>query len=234
MAYISTERVAEIRKQINAEFPDFKFRCYREHSSTVCVVIVSAPMQLLTHEDQQRGYIQVNEYTIANHYKGEAKEALTRLYAIMNEGQKWHETGDYGNQPSFYTYVYIGEFGKPFIQTKATIPGNPLPIAIEGTMAKIVHNESKDGVEIYFPSKPNASILDNIKANGFRWGKFNKCWYARVSSRSLETAAKYGSLPSTLNPETVAADEEAEATSSYINAQELAFESRGSDNGWSR
>lgn len=94
-------------------------------------------------------------------------------------------------------------------------------ITTEG-MAKIVHNQSKDGIEIYFPSKPNVAILENIKANGFRWGKFNKCWYARVSNRSIETAAKYGSLPSTLSPEAIEAQHEADGARGYVQAQEEA------------
>jgi len=77
--------------------------------------------------------------------------------------------------------------------------------------ARIVHNESKGGVEIYFPSKPSSIVLEAIKASGFRWGKFNKCWYARISSRTIETAAKYGSLPSTLT------DNDGEQDNSFDN-----------------
>lgn len=196
MAYITTERVAEIRNELNATFPDFKFRCYREHHSTVNVVIVSAPIQFLSHEQQAKGYVQANHYGGFKNQFGhcpEAVAALDKIQAIITKGQTHHETGDYGMQPSFYEHIYIGEYNKPFLFTEKQTIGT-----IIAGMAKIVHNQSKDGIEIYFPSKPNAAILDNIKANGFRWGKFNKCWYARVSSRSLETAAKYGSLPSTL------------------------------------
>lgn len=97
------------------------------------------------------------------------------------------------------------------------------------TTATIKHNEAKDGIEIYFPSKPNAAILDNIKANGFRWGKFNKCWYARVSSRTLETAAKYGSLPSTLSPEALQSQNDADGARGYVQAQEDAMYNKGGE-----
>lgn len=89
--------------------------------------------------------------------------------------------------------------------------------------ATIKHNQQKDGIEIYFPSKPNITVLDDLKANGFRWGKFNKCWYARVSSRSLATAEKYGSLPSTLSPEALEAEHEAAGVRGYVQAQEEAM-----------
>jgi len=202
MGYISTERVAEIRSELKATFPDFTFRCYREHNSTVNVVIVSAPIQFLSHEQQAKGYVQ------ANHYGGfksqfshspEAIEALDKIQAIITKGQTHYETGDYGTQPSFYEHIYIGEYNKPFVQCKPRTPGNnSIGVLQAGDMAKIVHNQSKDGIEIYFPSKPNAAVLDAIKAQGFRWGKFNKCWYARISSRTIAAAEKYGSLPSSL------------------------------------
>lgn len=79
-----------------------------------------------------------------------------------------------------------------------TTPVITAPISVAPGSDRIVHNEAKGGVEIYFPSKPSTAVLDSIKASGFRWGKFNKCWYARVSARTIETAAKYGSLPSSL------------------------------------
>lgn len=224
MGYITTERVAEIRSELKATFPDFTFRCYREHSSTVNVVIVSAPIQFLSHEQQAKGYVQ------ANHYGGfksqfshspEAIEALDKIQAIITKGQTHYETGDYGMQPSFYEHIYIGEYNKPFVVTQKRAIGSIAPVS--GEAAKIVHNEGKDGIEIYFPSKPNVAVLDNIKSNGFRWGKFNKCWYARVSSRSLATAEKYGSLPSTLSPEALEAEHEAAGVRGYVQAQEEAM-----------
>jgi len=40
-------------------------------------------------------------------------------------------------------------------------------------------NKEKNGLEIYFKSKPNQDVRDTLKSNGFRWGKYNKCWYKR-------------------------------------------------------
>ena len=102
MGYISTERVAEIRSELKATFPDFTFRCYREHSSTVNVVIVSAPIQFLSHEQQAKGYVQANHYGGFKDHFGhcpEAVEALDKIQAIITKGQTHYETGDYGMQP---------------------------------------------------------------------------------------------------------------------------------------
>lgn len=57
------------------------------------------------------------------------------------------------------------------------------------TGAYVKLNEAKQGVEIYFPVKPSASVLDKIKSRGgWRWAKFNKCWYSRMSESNVAFA----------------------------------------------
>ncbi len=195
MGYITTERVAEIRSELKATFPDFTFRCYREHSSTVNVVIVSAPIQFLSHEQQAKGYVQANHYGGFKSQFGhcpEAVEALDKIQAIITKGQTHYETGDYGMQPSFYEHIYIGEYNKPFVLTQTPAPGNPLTVA---TGATIRLNEAKGGIEICFAAKPAESVIASIKADGFRWSRFNKVWYIRDSSYNRVKAGKYGTLP---------------------------------------
>ena len=53
---------------------------------------------------------------------------------------------------------------------------------------KIVMNEEKNGIEIYFTGKPSEEIRNNLKAQGFRWSKYNKCWYAKQSQDTIEFA----------------------------------------------
>lgn len=38
-------------------------------------------------------------------------------------------------------------------------------------------NEEKNGIEVLFPSKPDAEILTVLKGAGFRWSRFAKLWY---------------------------------------------------------
>lgn len=60
---------------------------------------------------------------------------------------------------------------------------------IENTeIEKIVMNEEKNGIEIYFTGKPSEEVRNNLKAQGFRWGKFNKCWYAKQSEETINFA----------------------------------------------
>ncbi|CEQ01695.1 Uncharacterised protein [[Clostridium] sordellii] len=53
---------------------------------------------------------------------------------------------------------------------------------------KVELNEDKNGVEIYFSNKPSEEVRNNLKANGFRWSKYNKCWYAKQSEDTLNFA----------------------------------------------
>lgn len=57
---------------------------------------------------------------------------------------------------------------------------------VEGITVKL--NEEKNGIEIYFPEKPNAAILDGLKANGWRWSRFNACWYHQQTAEALAFA----------------------------------------------
>ena len=49
-------------------------------------------------------------------------------------------------------------------------------------------NEEKNGIEIYFTSKPSEEVRTALKYNGFRWSKYNKCWYAKQSEKALNFA----------------------------------------------
>lgn len=119
MAYISTERVAEIRKELKTKYPDFKFSITKRDYSTVCIVILEAPVLMTAKK-----YESVNVYYIKDNHEGEAGKILFDIYSICSIGVKWNETGDYGNQPSFYIDISIGQYDKPF---KYIIKGTNLP-----------------------------------------------------------------------------------------------------------
>ncbi|WP_226035653.1 LPD29 domain-containing protein [Aquibacillus saliphilus] len=49
-------------------------------------------------------------------------------------------------------------------------------------------NEELNGIELYFDSKPEQTVLSSLKTNGFRWSKFKKCWYNKQSEKALKLA----------------------------------------------
>ncbi|MDB0519944.1 hypothetical protein C4R87_19170 [Clostridioides difficile] len=53
---------------------------------------------------------------------------------------------------------------------------------------KVVLNEEKNGVELYFSCKPSEEIRNNLKSNGFKWSRFNECWFAKQNDKTIDFA----------------------------------------------
>lgn len=53
---------------------------------------------------------------------------------------------------------------------------------------KVILNEDKNGIEIYFTAKPSEEVRNNLKSNGFRWSKYNQCWYAKQNENTINFA----------------------------------------------
>lgn len=51
-------------------------------------------------------------------------------------------------------------------------------------------NPALNGVEVRFNAKPEKTIIDSLKANGFRWSPRNTLWYARDTQKAREFAQK--------------------------------------------
>lgn len=49
-------------------------------------------------------------------------------------------------------------------------------------------NEEKNGIELYFTDIPSEEIRTQLKSNGFKWSRFNKCWYAKQNENTLTLA----------------------------------------------
>lgn len=54
----------------------------------------------------------------------------------------------------------------------------------------ILKNEEKQGIELYFNSKPVQTVLEDLKTNGFRWHNVKKCWYNKISDLALSLVDK--------------------------------------------
>ena len=51
---------------------------------------------------------------------------------------------------------------------------------------EIVKNIEKQGIELYFDSKPEQNIISMLKSAKFRWHNVKKCWYAKETPTILE------------------------------------------------
>ena len=49
-------------------------------------------------------------------------------------------------------------------------------------------NQEKNGIEIVFPAKPEKTVLDALKQNGFRWSQGQGLWWIKYSDTAMQFA----------------------------------------------
>lgn len=80
-------------------------------------------------------------------------------------------------------------------ETDRNRPVAVAPVVAEGEAVTVTENTEKGGIEIRFASIPSEAVRTDLKAKGFRWSKFAKCWWikatpeARAYAESLATKA---------------------------------------------
>lgn len=113
MAYITSEQVAGMRKQIKEKYPakdGWKFSIVRCHGSEIQVSILQAPI-CMTEKD----YEQVNHYYIKDHYQGEIAEVLNTIHDIISKGN--YDNSDYMTDyfnVGWYMSISIGAWDRHF------------------------------------------------------------------------------------------------------------------------
>ncbi|MDD5459716.1 MAG: hypothetical protein PHF37_10030, partial [Phycisphaerae bacterium] len=55
-----------------------------------------------------------------------------------------------------------------------------------GDGVRLLENTEKDGYELRFDEKPPDEILSRLKSNGWRWSRFNGCWYHPRTAEDLK------------------------------------------------
>jgi hypothetical protein len=66
--------------------------------------------------------------------------------------------------------ILLGEIGTP-------PPPEPAATCTQVDGITVSENIAKDGVEVRFPDKPAAEVLERLKSAGWHWSRFSKCWY---------------------------------------------------------
>lgn len=116
MAYITSERVAEIRKELKNKFPSWKLSVTRQHYSVVKVVILKSDIDL-THLLHGHKYLRTDVFNVGDTFgTPEATAALQGIHTITNKD-------NYNNSDSqsdyfdvgFYVTISIGDFEKPYV-----------------------------------------------------------------------------------------------------------------------
>jgi len=113
VSYITAKEVAEVRKNLKAEFPEFKFSVRTIRNNTVDVAILRGTEDFkeflsgFTHRD-------VNHYYLDRY--GKYEELFTKITRIMR-GKNWYDntdiSTDYFDQ-SHYISLSVGDWSKPY------------------------------------------------------------------------------------------------------------------------
>ena len=113
MPYLPKEKTAEIRKELKATFPEFKFSIRTRDAMALDIAVMHGPI------DFDEEYMDVNHYYIDRHFEGEAEKFLTAVKEIACSGV-YEEVydGDYGSIPSYYVNISVGKWDRPYKVTK--------------------------------------------------------------------------------------------------------------------
>jgi len=111
MPYISTQRVAEVRKELKSTFPDVKFSVRRQDHSTIAVSVMKSPFAW------PEGTQSLNPFYLDRY---DHADFLQQVHDIANAGNRIvSEDGDYGSIPKFYLNIEIGKWNQPHVTTEA-------------------------------------------------------------------------------------------------------------------
>lgn len=114
MAFISTQKVAEIRSNLKKEFPDIKFSVVRRNYSAVDVTILKSPYDFRPDSLKNQSSLSVNTYWIDEHGYKHA-DILKRIIEIGNMGN--HNNSDVMTDyfdVGWYFDLSLGQWNKPF------------------------------------------------------------------------------------------------------------------------
>jgi hypothetical protein len=114
--------------------------------------------------EEGENYENVNVYSIDRVYadRPKVKDVLQKIYSILDEGNGRRETADYGTQPDFYVYLYIGESDKK--------PYKYVPNKTERSAKK----EYKGGFKSKFSKESKTAGFELVYTCGNGWKVFLK------------------------------------------------------------
>ena len=69
--------------------------------------------------------------------------------------------------------------------------GEEIQVAQIDHNVEVIYNTDKNGIELKFADKPSEEVRANLKANGFRWSKYNKVWYVKDTKEARDFVESY-------------------------------------------
>lgn len=108
---MTKKRANEIKAELKAKYPKIKFSITTEKWRSITIKVMSAP-EAYGFQFVNR---QINEQWLEECLADKALEIMQDIKAIANEGVRYYDTADYGTQPSFYVWLGVGKWDKPFM-----------------------------------------------------------------------------------------------------------------------
>lgn len=128
MAFIKTEEVAQIRKELKEAFPQLKFGVRKRHHSSVDVTIKAGTVDFSDILDDN-GYSQVNQYWLTEDRVGKHVKLFEKIIDIIKTapakvpgGRAWFDESDSMTDyfhTAFYFSINVGAWNKPYVCSKA-------------------------------------------------------------------------------------------------------------------
>lgn len=117
MAYISTQKAAEIRSKLKEEFPEIKFSvALSSGKHALNVSIMKAPYEFRPVEFESKPCVDINQYWLDSpQFAYRNVDILERIISICNEGN-WDRSDamvDYFDV-GWYLHLSVGQWNKPF------------------------------------------------------------------------------------------------------------------------
>ena len=134
MAYISTQEVAAIRKELKAQLPQYKFSVTKHHHSSVTVAFMKGPAfaEFQTRDrytgefkdDVMGDHEQLNHYHAESFYGEENGALIKKVEKIIKTapvkagGREWYDNSDAMTDyfdTAFYMNIHVGKWDKPYV-----------------------------------------------------------------------------------------------------------------------
>jgi Large polyvalent protein associated domain 29 len=188
------ETAKMIRKELKEKFPFTKFSVRCERSGSINVSWTDFPTEKAVEEVVSK-YEQVQRcevtgeiltggnlfvftrQTWSNELKNKIENEMHNNYgeSYLNDRACWYRAF---NETAEKLY---NEFLQTLEQPKEAKQEQHREVKATYTL-----NEELNGIEITFTGVPSEEVRNELKANGFRWSKYKKVWYAKQTAERLE------------------------------------------------
>jgi hypothetical protein len=204
----------EIEKVCNlGETPPALFSCC--HGNMVVEIGACTDCSDIMTDYFDRHHPLTGNYALALVHKGAQTEAVARsvvnqIPELASLTWEWHQeaysggNGYYlqsgvvgrvpyrGEEKAFWYEISMNKWldGKEVVKSRLFLspttaaPGSAV-VGEGGNGVKISRNEEHNGIEIRFPAKPAPSVIDHLKAGGFRWSRPQSLWYTKYTPEKL-------------------------------------------------